>query len=163
MLQETEQQREEDEQHWRREEHSTLRAYIVRCNNDIAEQIAYGHVNGQPINMTKILDPLTPRSQGAQLVDEGQMITLRDEAQVMHVEFGMDGDLRDIKHDIEHVYLLVVTDSIDPIAMTLQVHDLGFLGPVQEAVAFVILFCVFTMIVRLTSTFSFATQFLIHI
>lgn len=147
MLDEDEAQREEDEAHWRREEFATLQAYIVRCDDDVAEQIAYGHVAGRPLNMSSILDPSTPRSQGAQMVDEGQEITLRDEAQLMHVEFGMDGDMRDINHDIEHVYLLVITSSIDPIAMTLQVHDLGFLGPMQEAVAFVILVCVFVMIV----------------
>jgi hypothetical protein len=147
MLDESEEQRAEDEAHWKREEHSTLQTYIVRCNDDVAEQIAYGHVGGRPLNMSVILDPRTPRNQGAQPVDQGQMITLRDEAQMMHVEFGMDGDMRDINHDVEHVYLLVVTDSIDPIAMTLQVHDLGFLGPQQEIVAFIILFCVFSMIV----------------
>lgn len=147
MLEESAEQRAQDEEHWRREEHSTLQAFIVRCNDDVAEQIAYGHIRGQPLNMSVILDPRTPRAQGAQLVDEGQQITLRDESQMMHVEFGMDGDMRDINHDVEHVYLLVVTDSLDPIAMTLQVHDLGFLGPHQEVVAFVILFIVFGMIV----------------
>ena len=80
MLEESEAQREEDEAHWRREEHSTLQAYIVRCNADVAVQIAYGHVAGRPLNMSLILDPLTPRNEGAQLVDEGQQITLRDEA-----------------------------------------------------------------------------------
>ena len=43
--------------------------------------------------------------------------------------------------------LLVITSSVDPIAMTLQVNDLGFIGPMQEFVAFVILVCVFSMIV----------------
>jgi hypothetical protein len=139
--------REEDLEHWRREEHSTLQTFIVRCNHDVAEQIAYGHIGNVPVNMSVILDPSTPRNQGAQLVDQGQEITLRDEAQVMHVEFGMEGDMRDINHDVENVYLLVITDSVDPIAMTLQVHDLGFLGPAQEFIAFVILFCIFGMIV----------------
>lgn len=44
-----------------------------------------------------------PRDAGVQLVDEGQTINIKDEAQVMHVEFGMDGDMRNINHDIENV------------------------------------------------------------
>ena len=103
--------REEDLEHWRREEHSTLQTFIVRCNHDVAEQIAYGHIDNVPINMSVILDPSTPRNKGAQPVDEGQKITLRNEAQVMHVEFGMEGDMRDINHDVENVYLLVITDD----------------------------------------------------
>ena len=108
----------------------------------MAEHIAHGY-----INISEAMDPSTPRNRGFDLIDEGHEIHLKEEAQHMHVEFGMDGDMRDIDHDVEHVYLLVVTTSPDPIAMSLKVHDLGFTGPWQEFVAFVILVIVFSMIV----------------
>ena len=125
------------------EEHNaTLKAYIVRCDHEVAEAIAHG-----VINVSYASEPTTPRSEGFDLIDEGHEIRLGHEAQRMHVEFGMDGDMRNIDHETEHVYLLVVTTSPDPIAMSLEVHDLGITGPAQEILALVILICVFTMIV----------------
>jgi Na+/H+ antiporter NhaD/arsenite permease-like protein len=133
----------EQERLWEIEEtHATLQAYIVRCDHEVAEHIAHGF-----INISHAMDPSTPRNRGVDIVDEGHLIKMKPEAQRMHVEFGMDGDMRDIDHEVEHVYLLVVTSSPDPIAMSLEVHDLGYTGPLQEWIALMILVIVFGMIV----------------
>eukprot|EP01050_Picozoa_sp_SAG11_P010345 SAG11_NODE_1031_length_6111_cov_2.587159_6_plen_150_part_00 len=47
----------------------------------------------------------------------------------------------------EKIYLLFTTTSPVPVPLSVQVHDLGPLGAVQEVVAVVILMCTFAMIV----------------
>ena len=108
---------------------TTLEAYLVELQVEAAKNISNGAIN---------------ISTAARISAESFHIRQAQEPQ--HLHFSLEGD-GSFSHDVSNVYLIVECNSTVPVGIELQVHDLGFTGPIQEGIAVAILILVFAIII----------------